>query len=190
MNTTSQKASQATRTVLAGWSQRFDAFWSARNARERKLLGIGSLVVIGGLFYGLLLDPAVSGRAELQKQLPALREQAAETQALAREVGALKEKTLPEAPMLTRENVESALASKGLKAQSLAVTGEQVRAQFENASFSAILDWLQDMHRGMNASVVEASAQSQPAVDMVNATLLLRQQPREQGNQQSESQRQ
>ena len=78
MNTTSQKASHTTRAALAGWSQRFDAFWSARNARERKLLGIGSLVVIGGLFYGLLLDPAVSGRAQMQKQLPALREQAAE----------------------------------------------------------------------------------------------------------------
>jgi general secretion pathway protein M len=194
MNTRSQKASQATRAALAGWGQRFDAFWSARNARERKLLGIGSLVVIGGLLYGLLLDPAVSGRAQMQKQLPALREQAAQTQALAREVDALKKKTLPEAPLLTRENVESALASKGLKVQSLAVTGEQVRAQFENVSFSAIVDWLQDMHRGMNASVVEASVQSQSqshsAVDMVNATLLLRQQRREQGSQQPESQRQ
>lgn len=188
MSTAKPKGMHAARAALAGWAEKFDAFWSARNTRERKLLGMGGLVVIGGLFYGLLLDPAISGRDVLQKQLPNLRQQAAETQALAREVRGLREKTRPDVPMLTRESVESALGSKGLKAQSLAVTGEQIRVQFENVSFSAMVDWLQDLHRGMHVSVVEATVQAQQAVDMVNATLLLRQQRSEQSDNPSDGQ--
>ena len=44
---------------------RADAFWQVRTEQERKLLRIGGIVVGLGLFYSLLIDPALSGRAAL-----------------------------------------------------------------------------------------------------------------------------
>ena len=40
-------------------------FWMARTEQERKFLAVGGVVLGLGLFYGILLDPALTGRARL-----------------------------------------------------------------------------------------------------------------------------
>ncbi|TFW06584.1 type II secretion system protein M [Oxalobacteraceae bacterium OM1] len=155
--------------------QRAATFWGARNKRERNLLTIAAVVIIAGLFYVLLIDPALSGRAQLEKQLPALRRQAAEVQSLAREATNLKSSAVT-SPPATKESVESSLNSRGLKPQNVIINGELVRVQLNGASFASLLDWLTEMQRTARLAVLDANIDGQPQPDTVNANLTLRQQ--------------
>ena len=82
-------------------------FWSERNKREQNMLVVAIAVVVLGLLYLLLIDPALSGRANLEKQLPALRQQAAEVQALSKEASSLGSKASATPSPMTRESIES-----------------------------------------------------------------------------------
>ncbi|RJF99902.1 type II secretion system protein M [Noviherbaspirillum saxi] len=162
---------------MSGFRQSFSGFWSARNKREQNMLTAAAIVIVLGLLYVLLIDPALSGRKDLEKSLPALRQQAAEVQALSKEAAAAGTgtSTAPVPPM-TRESLEASLASKGLKPQTLTLTGELAKLQLNAASFSGMVDWLADMQRTARVSVVDAIIEPQSQQDTVNATLTLRQQ--------------
>jgi general secretion pathway protein M len=152
-----------------------DAFWQVRTEQERKLLRIGGIVVGLALFYGVLVDPALSGRAALQKSLPQLRQQAAEMQAMAREAQALQsQNTIAPTPM-TRDNLNSGLVARGLNPQSLNVTGEYAKVQFNGAQYAGIVAWLDAVRIESRISVVDASFTAQDAPGVVNASLTLRQ---------------
>jgi len=154
---------------------RADAFWQVRTEQERKLLRIGGIVVGLGLFYSLLIDPALSGRAALQKSLPQLRQQAAEMQAMAREAQALQsQNTIAPTPM-TRDNLNAGLAARGLNPQSLNVTGEYAKVQFSGAQYAGIVAWLDAIRIESRVTVVDASFTAQDAPGVVNASLTLRQ---------------
>jgi general secretion pathway protein M len=154
---------------------RADAFWQVRTEQERKLLRIGGIVVGLALFYGVLVDPALSGRAALQKSLPVLRQQAAEMQAMAREAQALQsQNTIAPTPM-TRDNINSGLAARGLNPQSLNVTGEYAKLQFNGVQYAGIVAWLDAIRIESGISVVDASFTAQDAPGVVNASLTLRQ---------------
>lgn len=172
-------AMQDTRRQLDAYRQRAATFWGARNKRERNLLTIAAVVIIAGLFYALLIDPALSGRSQLEKQLPALRRQAAEVQSLTREATNLKSNAVAPSPA-TKESVESSLNSRGLKPQNVIVNGELVRVQLNGASFAGLIDWLTEMQRTARLAVLDANIDGQAQVDTVNANLTLRQQRGEQ----------
>ncbi|QDZ29145.1 type II secretion system protein GspM [Noviherbaspirillum sp. UKPF54] len=162
--------------TLNALNVKFATFWQERNPRERSLLAAAFAVIVLGLFYALLIDPALSGRKDMEKKLPALREQAAEVQALSKEAGALAGKGSAPAAAVTRESIESALNNRGLKPQSVIVTGELTKVQLNGASFSGIVDWLTEMQKSARLSVVDANVDAQAKADTVNATLTLRQQ--------------
>lgn len=160
-------------------AQPVSAFWSSRNARERMLLAAAIAVILGGLIYLLLIDPALSGREQLKKNLPVMRQQVAELQAMSKEASGLSAKAGPTVAPLTRESLEAGLVSKGLKPQNVTLTGDIARVQLNSVQFAGVIDWLGEMQRTALLSTVEANviAQSEPGV--VNATLTLRQQNRE-----------
>lgn len=155
--------------------QSFAAFWAARDSRERAMLAAAALVVILGLGYSLLIDPALSGRDRLNKNLPVLRQQVAQLQALAKEAASLSIK--PAAPLIamSKENIEGALARNGLKPQSVMLTGDFAKVQLAAVSFSGTLNWLDDMQKTALLSVVDANIITLDKPDMVNATFTLRQ---------------
>lgn len=161
---------------MNGLKQMLLAFWSERNQRERTMLIIAIVVVVAGLFYVLLIDPAISGRQDLQKRLPALRQQAAELQAMAKEATALSGKTPPPAAPVTKESLEASLTRKGLKPQSVSLTGDLAKVQLSSASFANITEWLDEMQKTARLTVVEANVEALLQSDSVNATLTLRQQ--------------
>jgi general secretion pathway protein M len=163
-------------TRMNGMKQTLSTFWSERNRREQNMLSGAAVVILIGLVYTLLVDPALSGRTELQKQLPALRQQAAEAQLLARQATATTAKAVTSAPPMTRESLDAALARKGLKAQNIAVTGELAKLQFNGISFSALVDWLNEMQHNARLSVLDVNVEAQAQADTVNASLTLRQQ--------------
>lgn len=159
-----------------GLKQSFQGFWADRNQREQRMLIAAAIVVGLGLIYGLLIDPALSGRVDLEKRLPTLRQQAAEVQSLSKQAAALDSKAAVPAPAMTRESIETSLGRQGLQAQSIAVTGENLRLQLENASFAGLVAWLADMQRTARLTVTEANITTLEQVDRVNANLSLRQQ--------------
>lgn len=156
--------------------ERLGAFWLERDARERKILSVAGTVVVLALMYLVLFNPPLEGRAQLDKTLPQLRQQAAQLQSLATLASQFAQQ--PPAPVIpaTRDNIEAALARNNLKAQSVLLTGDMLKVQFTNASFAALVNWLDEQQRSARFVVSEAVIDVQPTLDMVNATLTLRRQ--------------
>lgn len=165
----------STSAAMDGLKQSFSTFWAARNKREQNMLALAAVVIVFGLFYMLLIDPALSGRKNLEKALPGLRQQSAELQAMARDASTLSRKSETPAPALTREGIEASLAGKGLKPQSVLLTGEMVKIQLSAVSFADIVDWLQDAQKSLRLTVADATVEAQQKPDTVNASLTLRQ---------------
>ena len=162
---------------MGGLKQTLSTFWNERNKREQNMLAAAVVVVVFGLVYALLIDPALSGRADLEKKLPGLRQQAAEVRSLAKEASASGGKTAAAPPpAMTRESIETSLSRKGLKAQSVTVSGELAKMQLNGVPFSATAEWLAEVQKTARMSVVEAVVEAQQQPDMVNANLTLRQQ--------------
>jgi general secretion pathway protein M len=156
--------------------QSFAEFWAARNARERAMLAVAALVVTFGLAYAVLIDPALSGRSRLNKNLPELRQQAAQLQALAKEAAVLSGKSAAPLMAMSRENIEKALAQNSLKAQSVILSGDYAKVQLSAVSFAGTLNWLDNMQGSALLSVVDANIIALAQPDLVNATITLRQQ--------------
>ena len=160
---------------LSGFGQPLAEFWAARDARERKLLSVGIAVVLFGLVYGLLIDPALSGSEQLNKNLPVLRQQSAQLQALAREASSLTAQAPAMVAPLAKEELDRTLSARGLKAESVAVSGEIAKVQLSAVSFAGLLQWLDEIQKTALVSVSDANIVALPQSDTVNATLTLRQ---------------
>lgn len=168
-------------SILNSYKDSLAAFWQQRDARERGMLTLAAAVIGLALIYVVLIGPAMSGRAQLDKSLPPLRLQAAEMQLLAKQATQFVKVGATPALPVSRESIEAALARKGLKAQNIVLSGDMIKVQLASASFAAALDWLDDMQKNARLTVVETSFTALAPVDTVNATLTLRQQKNEQG---------
>lgn len=155
--------------------QSFSEFWAVRDARERAMLSAAAAVVSFGLIYALLIAPALTGREQLNRNLPLLRQQVAQLQALAKQAEALSGKPATAVAALSRENIEAALARSGLKPQSLISTGDYAKVQLAAVSFAGTLSWLNDMQKTALLYVVDANIVALAQADMVDVTLTLRQ---------------
>lgn len=154
--------------------QSFSEFWAVRDARERTMLSVAALVVTMGLVYALLIDPALSGRSQLNKNLPELRQQVAQLQALSKESAALSGKTVAPPVTMSKEDIESSLLRNGLKVQSVISTDSFIKIQLAAASFAGTLNWLGEMQKTALITVAEANIVTSSKPDTVNATLTLR----------------
>ena len=157
-------------------------YWLARKPRERNVIALGLAAIALALLYLLLIEPALAGREQLRKSLPTLRQQVTQMQSMAREIradSATSATGAADVPPVTREGLEAALASAGLKVESVSVTGEFIRLQINGVSFAALVGWLDQAGKTLGISVVETRIVAQNQLDMVNGTLTLRQQRRE-----------
>lgn len=151
-------------------------FWNDRTAQERRLLSFGGLFLLLALVYIILLEPAIEGRTQLRKNLPVMRQQVAELQAMTGDASALTQAAAQPAGPVTQASVESSLGRQGMKAQSVNVTGEFVRLQLSGVPFAALAAWLDEARRAMRLSVTEATVNGLPQAGSVDANLTLRQQ--------------
>lgn len=155
--------------------QSLSGFWMARDARERAMLAIAAVAVALGLFYALLIDPALTGRNKLNKNLPELRQQVVLLQVLSKEAAALSGKSASPVTAISEESIKTALARKGLKPQSVTLAGDLAKVQLASASFAGTLEWLDDMQKTARLSVVDANIIALAQPDTVDVTLTLRQ---------------
>lgn len=151
------------------------SFWMARTEQERKFLAVGGVVLGLGLFYGILLDPALTGRARLATELPLKRQQAAEMQALAREAIALRGQNTIAPPLMTRESLAASMAAQGLGSPTVSITGEYAKVQLSNVPFAAVVTWLEAARVDSRIAVQDANFVAQDVAGMVNGNITLRQ---------------
>ncbi|OGT00277.1 MAG: general secretion pathway protein GspM [Gallionellales bacterium RIFCSPLOWO2_12_FULL_59_22] len=159
--------------MLNRYKQSLAEFWAARDARERTTLAAAAAVAAFGLFYALLIDPALTGREQLNKNLPELRQQVAQMQGLSKEAAMFAGISALPVPELSRESIETALAGKGLKPQSVTLSGGLAKVQFASVSFTGTLEWLGEMQKNAKLSVVDANIVALAQPDMVDAILTL-----------------
>jgi len=148
-------------------------FWSERTARERVILIAGGSLLLLLLIWFLGVDLALDGRARWQKDLPVLRADYAQMQALAQQAGAPLANRSPAAP-IDRASIERSLNDAGLKSQSLNVDDTLVRARFTDVSFATLIDWLERAQRDSRLVVSEASVNARERMDRVDASVSLR----------------
>ena len=158
------------------------SFWDARNARERSVLSIAGGLLLLLLVWWWLIDPAWQGRAQLKKTLPAMHAQLAQLQELTKQAAALPKASASStndtngSAALARPMLESSLARKGIKAQTLEINGELVRMKLSGVSFAALIGWLAEMQASAQLTVNDASVIALEQRDSVDASLNLRQQ--------------
>lgn len=158
--------------LAPGQHQRIAAFWQSRTLRERRVLLAAAVLLILLLTWWWLIDPAISMRKKMQQQLPELRAQSAQLQALAKEVTELPA-AAPATQPLSRQELEHLLSASGLKAHQITVTDSTVTPNFSDTSFSALIEWLQQVQREQQLSVTEATVTARERLDRVDATLSL-----------------
>lgn len=151
------------------------AFWQERTEQERRMLAIGGVVVGLGLFYGVLIDPALEGREKLRKDLPLQRQQAAELQAMGRTAMELKARTPIQANRATNDTLNASLAANGLKATTLAISGEIIKLELKGAPFAGVATWLDTVRRTDAITVQDANVTATSTPGMVDANFTLHQ---------------
>ena len=166
------------KTGMATVVQASSRYWRERNLREQRMLLAGMAAILAALVYLALVSPAQTGIARYNRSLPELRQQVAQLQALTQEAVTLPQGDAAAAAAvpLTREGLAASLQRRGLKAENLSVSGEIVRLQLTAATFSGLTEWLNEARAGFQLSVSEATVTAQPTPDVVNASLVLRQQ--------------
>jgi general secretion pathway protein M len=163
------------KATLAQYRAGAEQFWQARTEQERKFLSVGGAVLALALAYAVLVAPAMEGRTKLRRELPELRQQEAELQALALQAAALKGQPSVAPPAMTRDSLTASLAGRSLTAQSVAITGEYARLQLNNVSYPGLVDWLATQRRDGRLTVEEAVFNAQSTPGQVDATLTLHQ---------------
>lgn len=124
--------------------------WRSLATRERVMVSAAATVVVLGLVYALLIEPAWQGRARLLQELPALRAELASMDAMASEARALSSQVSATiAPQRMRQAVEASLERAGLSGElaQIGASGNDIELRLRNAQFAAVLDWLAVVQR-------------------------------------------
>jgi general secretion pathway protein M len=157
-------------------------FWAERAPRERAILALGGGVLAVALLFWLAIEPAWSGYRVLERNLPQLRAQAAQLEALLTEVKTLKAR--PQVATLSaaeaRTAVEKSLAARGLKATRIVpLTDGDLQMTFANVPYAAWTIWLSATERELGARAVSVTANSTGTPGNADIELALRLQRRQ-----------
>lgn len=151
--------------------------WLARTEQERKFLTIGAGFVVGTLVYLLFISPAVTGRAQLQKALPQLRQDAVQLRSMAMEAGELSRQPPAQGTPMARETLAASLTAMGMTPQTLTMTGEFAKVGLTGVPFSSLVTWLDTQRREGRINVQDATISAAGEGGKVDATFTLRQEP-------------
>jgi general secretion pathway protein M len=164
-------------TAVAGFRDKLALYWMARTEQERKFLSIGGAIAVLALVYAVLLAPALEGSARLRKELPLLKQQKAQLEALAKTAAELSGQSAPQVTPMSRETLSASLSARGIKPESLSMTGEFAKVQVSAVAFSTLFAWLEAQRLENRISVLEAAITVPGAAPagQVDATITLRQ---------------
>ena len=156
------------------------AWWESLQARERRLLRIGAIVVALLLGWALLWYPLAHARSELDARVVHQREDVAwMRQALgeARELhgqGARGRADRQGKSLLALADVSARGAGLAAALKRVEpVGGNSVRVSFETANFDTLVDWLDGLGRDYGVQATDFSADKVEGLGLVNARVTL-----------------
>ncbi|MGZ8290043.1 MAG: type II secretion system protein GspM [Telluria sp.] len=155
--------------------ERLAVAWLARTEQERKYLTVGGAISLAALVYVIGIDPALTGREALRKQLPELRQQSAELQAMALEASQLAARPVVQPTPMTETTLKAGLAARSIVPASLAMTGEYAKVQMAGVSFANLVMWLDAQRRENRIVVQDMVATPQGPAGQVDVALTLHQ---------------
>jgi general secretion pathway protein M len=158
--------------------QEFQQYWSERAPRERRLLTVGAIFLLLLTLYFLLVYPAASGIARLQRLVPQTRLQAGELEALVAEAKSLRSLAPAAAPggADARAAIGTSLEAAGLKTtHNVPMANGEVHLSFVDVPFSKWATWLASAERslGVHAVAVTVKAAATPGNTDIELSLRL-----------------
>lgn len=157
------------------------AWWSGLAERERRLLSLGAVFVALLLGWLLVWEPLQQSREDWRRRALAAEANLRWMQAASEQVVARRGSGVVAAPADGRSllaRVDSGAREAGLGGSLLRVepTGpDQVRVQFQQAAFDALVQWLETMAQRDGVRVVELSVTRADGSGLVDARLALEQ---------------
>jgi type II secretory pathway component PulM len=148
--------------------------WQVRNQREKQLLTIAAALLISWLGWVLLVNPALRGRAHWQRELPGMQSELAQMRSLLTEMAKLPAHSKESRLALSRQTLESSLTEKGLKAEQLEITANQVNARFIDISFASFAELLQQWQITSQLVVDEVTITARDRIDRVDVRVSLK----------------
>jgi general secretion pathway protein M len=150
--------------ALRGW-------WLGLARRERVLAAAGAAFAALALLFLVAIEPAWKARARLGEELPRLRAQAAEIDALAQEARSLKGRSVAvESAGAARTALEQSLARAGLDGTRVAVLDERrLGVTAAGVPVSQWLAWAEEAARESRLRIASARIARGPARAVVDA---------------------
>jgi general secretion pathway protein M len=162
-------------TQVAQLKDQLALYWLARTEQERKYLAGGGAVVLAALVYMLFVAPALNGREKLRAQLPQLRVEAANLQALAQEAGELARQPAVQVTPMTKESLTASLAARSITPASLVNSGDFAKLQVNGVAFANLYAWLDAQRRENRIVADDVAVTAGSPAGQVDAVLTLRQ---------------
>jgi general secretion pathway protein M len=151
--------------------------WRSMQPRERRWVSLGLGLLAAALLFLVAWEPAQQGRRRLEAELPGLRTQLAQMEALAAEARRLSGQATQgaDSPQQLKGQLEQSIAAAGLQASlaQITVAGELIDLRFKGAPHATWLSWLDAAVRETRLRVVDVSVEREAAAGAVSARLTL-----------------
>jgi type II secretory pathway component PulM len=136
-------------------------YWAERGPVERELLASIAFFAGSALIVLVLIKPALSAIARLERELPDASGQAARLETLLSEVRALKSRPVATVALDTPAALEQSLAAVGLSAERLVPRSNGAwQATFANVPYAAWSLWLAAAEPALGLHVVAVTAKA------------------------------
>ncbi len=157
-------------------TESFASFWQQRNAKERRLLSVATVIVLFALIYWIFINPALTNKAKLEAAIPPLRLQVSEMAVMSGQYAQITTAMTENIEPISRETLEASLLRKGIKAQSLTASEDIVHVQISSVAYSVIMEWILEMQKAARLTVEEAKLTALPEKGQVGVVLTMKQQ--------------
>ena len=115
--------------------------WARRNARERGLILLAAVVIIGGAAFNSVIEPVVIGRADLAKRLPQLRSDNLDLTRRNEALGASAQALAARKKSLSETALRESLIGAQLPVKSVTLNAGAAELQLAGVSLGAVLQW-------------------------------------------------
>lgn len=154
-------------------------YWESLQVREQRTLLIGAVVL--GLIgiYSLIVEPLFTGMERLQTSVEQQEEDLLWMKQAAAKVASLKQHSGNTAAVTGKTALMSLIDQTARKyelrntLQRINPVGENVRVQFESASFDQLLRWIEELSIRHHVSVDTLTIARQQSAGRVDATIVL-----------------
>jgi general secretion pathway protein M len=150
--------------MMRGW-------WQGLGQRERALVAAAAALALAAALYLIAIEPAWKTRARLETDLPLLRAQAAEVEAMALEAKLLARRAAaPSSAAAIKASLEQSLAAAQIREARVSATDERrLLVSVQSAPVTPWLAWLEQATRESRLRIARAQISRTPARGIVDA---------------------